>query len=212
MRKLKESRRPEILEAALVVAAERGLDGLSMRNVAKHMGLTPMALYGYFSSKDVLLDALVGHLLSGVPIPEPDIDWRETILRLALGMREVAHRHPSVFPLLFTRPAVSPAAVSVIDVVFQALLRAGVRPEDVPRIERMISTFVLGHVVSEVSGRFAEGSLDTRSRRTQLEPGMLPGHQRLAEYLDAPADGEEELRSDLDDLLHAVVRNVPGVR
>ncbi|MET8160875.1 TetR/AcrR family transcriptional regulator [Sphaerisporangium sp. NPDC005289] len=204
MRKLKDSRRAEIVDAALLVAAEQGVKAVSMRAVAARIGLTPMALYGYFRNKDELLDAIIGRMLAEISRPAADLGWRETILHLAAEVRSVARRHPSVFPLLFTRPAVSPSAIMVIDLLFDALLRAGVEPAQVPRMERMISTFLIGYAISEVGGRFSEGTLDTRGRRAQLEPDLLPGHQLLAGHLDAPVDWDAEYRADLDGLLDIV--------
>jgi AcrR family transcriptional regulator len=204
VRKLKESRQPEILDAALAVVAERGIDGLSMRAVAHRLGLTPMALYGYFRSKDELLDAVLGRLLAEIPPPLAGLNWREAIEHLAYGLRAVGTRHPSALPLLFTRPAVSPAAMGIVDAIYQALLAAGVPAADVPRLERMLSTFVIGHVSSEVNGRFGGGSLDPRARRAQLPPEQLPGHQAIADELDTPVDWSRELDADLRDLCDLV--------
>ncbi|MFI6225928.1 TetR/AcrR family transcriptional regulator [Micromonospora echinospora] len=213
MRKIKGSRRPEILDAALAVAAEDGIDALTMRTVAARIGVTPMAIYGYFRNKDELLDALVGRILADVTPPPGNLSWSETILGLAVEVRAVARRYPAVFPLLFTRPAVHPSAILIVDRLFDALLRAGVEPAQVPRVERMISTFVLGYAVSEVGGRFAEGSLDTRSRRAQLAPDQLPGHRAVAEQLDAPVDWDAEFRADLEGLLAVVTGpGAPGRR
>jgi AcrR family transcriptional regulator len=206
VRKLKQSRRPEILDAALAVAAERGLDGVSMRSVAQRLDLTPMALYGYFRSKDELLDALLGRLLSGLPEPPDGADWRVVVEHLAYGLRAVATRHPSALPLLFARPAVHPAATRIVDLIYQALLDAGVPPAQVPRLERMLSTFVIGHVTSEVNGRFGAGSLDPATRRAQLPAAELPGHHALAALLDTPVDWDAEFRDDLRDLGDLVAR------
>src|SRR5262245_12946488 len=119
-----------------------------MRAVADRIGVTPMALYGYFRSKDDLLDAMAGHLVSEFATHDPaDGDWRERLSALAHGMRDVAKRYPTVFPLLLERPSVTADAVRVIDIAFQALLDAGVPPVHVPRIERMLSTFLLGFAV-----------------------------------------------------------------
>jgi AcrR family transcriptional regulator len=204
VRKLKESRRPEILDAALAVASERGLDVLSMRAVAQHLSLTPMALYGYFRNKDELLDALVGRLLSEIPAPAAGLGWREVLEHLAYGVRAMATRYPSVLPLLLTRPAVSPAAVQNVDAVYRALLAAGVPPAQVPRLERMVSTFAIGHTLSEVSGRFGDGTLDPHARRAQLPPEELPGHYALADHLDETVDWDEEFRTNLRDICDLV--------
>ncbi|MFI6823457.1 TetR/AcrR family transcriptional regulator [Micromonospora sp. NPDC050187] len=201
MRRLKTTRQAEVLDAALAVADAQGLGALSMRAVAERMGLTPMALYGYFRSKGELLDALAGRLLTETARPDPTLSWQDQIRALAHNALDIARRHPAVFPLLYSRPAVDPGAVEFVDVLLQALLRAGVRPEQAPRLERMISTFILGFAMSTVSGRFSAGSLDTAARRAQLPSDRLPGHQRLAEHLDAPVDWDAEFDADLDNLI-----------
>ncbi|MFC4585319.1 TetR/AcrR family transcriptional regulator [Sphaerisporangium corydalis] len=203
-RKIKTERRPEILDAALAIAAERGLDAVSMRTVAERVGVTPMALYGYFEGKDALLDALVGLLLSDLPAPDPSAPWEERLELIANGARDTARRHPAVFPLLFSRPSVTPAAVLVVDLLYQALLDAGVPEAHVPRVERLVSTFVLGFAVSEAGGRFSAGSADARSRRGGPEPGHLPAHHRLAAHLDAAVDWDAEFRADLEDLMWTI--------
>src|SRR5260370_21795275 len=58
-----EDRRQAILDAAVALADERGLDAVSMRAVAERVGVTPMALYPHVGSKAELLDGMIGELL-----------------------------------------------------------------------------------------------------------------------------------------------------
>src|SRR5258708_34678862 len=58
-----EERRQAILDAAVALADERGLDAVSMRAVAERVGVTPMALYPHVGSKAELLDGMIGELL-----------------------------------------------------------------------------------------------------------------------------------------------------
>src|SRR5258707_4038781 len=60
---LMEDRRQAILDAAVALADERGLDAVSMRAVAERVGVTPMALYPHVGSKAELLDGMIGELL-----------------------------------------------------------------------------------------------------------------------------------------------------
>lgn len=48
-----------IVEAALGLVAEGGIEGLSMRQVATRVGLTAAALYRYFANKEALVKAVV---------------------------------------------------------------------------------------------------------------------------------------------------------
>src|SRR6185437_3935878 len=204
-----EDKRRQILDAALAIADEDGLDAVSMRSVAARVGMSPMALYPYVGSKAALLDGLVGRLLGelstgdalrpmqpvGTGPGQRSQEWREGLRTLANRMRALARRHPSAFMLLLSRPSVTPEAAGAVDAVYQGLLEAGVPPKDVPRIERLVSTFVLGFAASEVNGRFAVDDPQLRARR-----GVdLPAHQALADVL-LEVDWDAEFEADLRDL------------
>jgi AcrR family transcriptional regulator len=149
--------REAVLTAALRLADEQGLEAVTMHAVAKVLNVTPMALYRHVDDKNALLDGLVELLLTEYPSPADssgDTPWDERLIALATGIRDTARRHPAAFPLLLTRPAVTPAARTVRDAV-QAALREGALPEAaVAQAERLISTAVLGFAVSEATGRF----------------------------------------------------------
>jgi AcrR family transcriptional regulator len=195
-----------ILDAAIQLADERGLEAVSMRSVAGRVGVTPMALYPYVGSKATLLDGMMGRLLGELlPVLDPDAGWRERLRGLAYAARSLSKRHPWVARLQLLRPAIEPDAVRVVDAIYQALLEAGVPEADVPRMERMISTFIIGFGASEAEGRFGPGSLDPRGRRGQLPEGHLPGHYRLARMLDQKVDWDAEFEADLADLERLVI-------
>ncbi|GAA4607266.1 TetR/AcrR family transcriptional regulator C-terminal domain-containing protein [Actinoallomurus liliacearum] len=194
------------MDAALAIADEHGLEAVSMRAVAERVGVTPMALYRHVSGKAALLDAVVGRLLAAFLPPDAGEDqgWEERLGALAHACRNATQRHPWAAQLLFSRPAVTPDAVRAVDVIYTALIEAGVPDRDVPRLERLISTFVIGFAASEASGRFAPGTLDPRSRRGRLPEGDLPGHHRLAPWLDLPVDLTTEFEADLDDIVRLI--------
>jgi AcrR family transcriptional regulator len=195
-------RRREILDAALAIADEQGLDAITMRAVAARVGVTAMALYPHVRSKEDLLDGLVGRLLSELSLPDPAKPWPDRLREIARSARETARRHPAVMPLLFARPAVTPDAVRVVEAIYQALLDAGVPDREVARVERLVSTFVLGYAISETSGRFAIG--DPRERRALLESVDLPAHRRLVAKLEAAVSWEAEFEAALDDLARLI--------
>jgi AcrR family transcriptional regulator len=147
--------RADVLDSTLTVADERGLSAVTMRAVAEHLAVSPMALYHHVRDKEDLLDGLVERLLAEIPLPDPDLPGEERLHAMATSMREAAARHPGVFPLLLRRPVATEAAIAVRTTVYEALSDAGVAGPLVPRIERLLSTFVIGFAASEVGGRFA---------------------------------------------------------
>jgi AcrR family transcriptional regulator len=175
--------REAILAAALRLADEQGLEAVTMHAVAKRLQVTPMALYRHVEDKNALLDGLVERLLTEYPLSAEGngaggngadgngadgngadgngagdmgaaARWDERLFALADGIRATARRHPAVFPLLLTRPAVTPAARQVRDTVQSALREGGLPETEVARAERLISTAVLGFAASEAAGRF----------------------------------------------------------
>jgi AcrR family transcriptional regulator len=197
-------KREEILDAALDLADERGLAGVSMRAVAQAVGLTPMALYPHVGDKAGLLDGMLGRLLGRVyeaaPVLAAEVDWRERLRLFAHTARSLSHGHPWVAALVFSRPAVTPEAVGTIDLLYGALLDAGVPPREVPRLERLVGTFVLGWIASESGGRFGPGDPGSRGGRGHLPGGILPGHAAVAHWLAQPVDWDEEFAACLRDI------------
>ena len=147
--------REAVLAAALRLADEQGLEAVTMHAVAKRLGVTPMALYRHVDDKNALLDGLVERLLSEQPLPHGG-RWDERLVALAAGIRQTARQHPAVFPLLLTRPAVTPAARAARDAVQSALREGGLPETEVARAERLLSTAILGFAASEAAGRFRQ--------------------------------------------------------
>lgn len=205
-----------ILDAALRLADEKGLDAVSMRALAQRAGLTAMALYPHVGSKAELLDAMMGRLLSQMlpdPADGPDgtsgaasPGWQERLRSLAHSARKLVHDHPWAATLLFSRPAVTPEAARTVDQIYIALLDAGVPEPAVARLERLLSTVILGYAASEVGGRFGR-KLDPGARRRLLQGQVGPGHARLARWLEQPVDWDAEFEADLANLLR-LVQNV----
>jgi AcrR family transcriptional regulator len=206
-------KREEILDAALAIADERGLAGVSMRAVAQAVGVTPMALYPHVKDKAGLLDAMLGRLLANLSEAAPELsgadDWRIRLRAFADTARRLSTGHPWAATLLFSRPAVTPDAVTTVDLLYGALLDAGVPPAQVPRLERLVSTYVLGWIASESGGRFGPGAPDPRGRRGRLPEGGHPRHEALVDWLAPAVDWDAEYAADLADL-ERLIESVAG--
>ncbi|MGC4982558.1 MULTISPECIES: TetR/AcrR family transcriptional regulator [unclassified Streptomyces] len=199
-------RREEILDAAVAIADEHGLDAVSMRALADRVGVTPMALYRHVKDKSALLDGMVERLLAAIASSgrAGERTWKERLTALAHAAREVAQRHPWAANLLTSRPAVTGDGARAVDIIYTALIEAGVPEPQVPRLERLISTFVIGFAASEAAGRFTPGDSDPRSRRGRLPDSELPGHSALGPWLDLPLDLTAEFEADLADIVRLV--------
>jgi AcrR family transcriptional regulator len=185
--------RAEVLSTALTLADKRGLDALTMSNVAERLGVTPMALYRHVAHKADLLDGVVELLLTEFSPPPADQPWPDRLSMLARNIRTSAHRHPSVFPLLLQRPASTAQARRSRDAVYTALREAGMAEDRIPQVERLLSTAILGFAVSEISGRFRQHS------QRQLGADFQALQDLLADFIASKLPPEIPPRRSLSD-------------
>jgi AcrR family transcriptional regulator len=206
LRKPKAERRAEILDAAIALADAEGLAALTMRAVAQQVGVTAMALYGYFPDKDSLLDAMADRVIGEVaPGPFPALTgWRDRLLALAELARVMAREHPSVIQYLFTKPAETPGTMQLVEFIYQALLDAGVPHAEIPRLERFVSTFIIGWALSEASGRFAAGRMSRREWRELLGPDEMPAYDKVAAVQNTHTDSDAEFLADFTGILDLI--------
>src|SRR5579875_2014920 len=94
-----------ILDAALGIIAEHGLEALSMRELAQRIEYSPSGLYEYYASKDEILDALIARGLARLseqlarsPHGETAADWLFAIAQAYLAF---AQEHAHLYRLIF---------------------------------------------------------------------------------------------------------------
>jgi TetR/AcrR family transcriptional regulator, tetracycline repressor protein len=142
-----------VVDAALALIAERGLDGLSMRALGEQLGVEAMSLYHWFASKDRLLDAVADRLLAKVVVPPtPTAEtWRDWLAEVARSYRRVGLAHRRAFPLLATRRFLSPGATAFLQANIAAHLAAGFTVREALRLTRSIGAYMNGIVLAEVA-------------------------------------------------------------
>ena len=92
-----------MLEAAVALADEVGLEAFSMRPLAQGLGVVPMALYKHVANKEELLDGMVDVVFSEIELPAGDLDWRSAMRRRAISTREALKRHSWAIGMMESR-------------------------------------------------------------------------------------------------------------
>lgn len=117
--------RAQIAAAALEIVDTDGLESLSMRTVARKLGIGAMSLYRYVADRDELEAMVVDLVLEAVDLRPPTGSARHRIAVLAQRVREAAVRHPAVVPLVLAHRHRVPAALRWGEVVLGVLADAG---------------------------------------------------------------------------------------
>ncbi|MCL2724158.1 MAG: TetR/AcrR family transcriptional regulator C-terminal domain-containing protein [Polyangiaceae bacterium] len=96
-----------IRNEALRVIDDGGLETFSTRKLGAALGCEAMAIYWYYPSKDLLLDAVARGIMSKLSTllheSREDQGWIDALRTFARALRKLAHEHPHAFPLLATR-------------------------------------------------------------------------------------------------------------
>ena len=114
----REARIASIVEAAWGLAREHGIQLMSLRDLAKEVGIRQPSLYAYFDSKNALYDAMFAdgnrQLLHVLDALEPDADPRAALKSHLRAFADFAVEDPARNTLLFRRviPGFEPSAES----------------------------------------------------------------------------------------------------
>lgn len=116
-----------LVAAAHAVVDREGLAGLSMRAVAKELGMSTMGLYRYVADRETLERLLVESLLDAVDTAPPpdDTPWRERVEEMVRRLRVAVSARPAVLPLTVTHRHHSPGVLRWSETVLAILDEAG---------------------------------------------------------------------------------------
>lgn len=127
--KKQEAVRNEVLEVARRQMAQVGGAALSLRAIARELGMTAPALYRYFDSRDALITALivdayrsVGDALEAARKSKPADEAGEQLLATLVAYRAWALAHPQDYALVFGTPL--PDYQGPVDQILPAAKRA----------------------------------------------------------------------------------------
>lgn len=165
----------EITDTARRHLASEGTSGLSLRAVAREMGMVSSAIYRYFPSRDDLLTALIidGYNAIGEAVERGDAacdrdDYTGRWLAVGRAVRDWALAHPHEYALLYGSPVPG----------YQA-------PQDTvgPAVR---DTAVFGRIVSEA---YQTGALDPPDICPAPPQSFSEDAQRIREFIPGVPDG-----------------------
>jgi AcrR family transcriptional regulator len=146
-----------IVEAAISIADDEGADAVSMRLLAKELGVSTMALYRHVKSREELLVLMADAALAEETLPPRTLPWRRR-LELAARMQWRGYRRHPWLPLLLsmTRPEPSASGMRHTEYVLDAICELPFPEETQLREAVAFLSFVRGLAASIEAERFAE--------------------------------------------------------
>ncbi|MFJ8864380.1 TetR/AcrR family transcriptional regulator C-terminal domain-containing protein [Streptomyces sp. NPDC102473] len=190
--------RAGIASAAVALVDRDGLERFGVRRLGQELGVDPMSIYHHVKGKAALLDAMSEAVLAEVAATVYDDaadGWEDIARRTAHGYREMAYRHPQVFPLLVTRAQTSPVAISALERLVAAMREAGLPDRLVADAPMVLFSFLNGHLLARIGA-------------APDEPGAVPAfdaadHPAMAALTPLMADFGS--RREFDRMLDTVI-------
>jgi len=162
-----------IVEGAIRVADEEGLDALSLRAVASKVGAPVMSLYRHVRSKDDLVRLMTDAALAREPLPAaPPKGWRAQLEVAARVEWCVFRQHPWLARVVnLTRPEPLPSAISFADWVFRALEETKLSAGEKMRMHVLLHSYVQGLAVNVEAEANAAGETGMSNEEWMHERG-----------------------------------------
>jgi TetR/AcrR family tetracycline transcriptional repressor len=141
---------PVVLEAAITLLDEVGLDGFSTRKLATRLGVRVGALYWHYPSKQALLDAVADHIVGEAnAVAVPNDAWPEQAAFMIHAMREAVLAHADGARLVVTMHTPGPSSASWIGRLRGLLADAGMDGATAEKAADVLTCYLNGYAVEE---------------------------------------------------------------
>jgi TetR/AcrR family tetracycline transcriptional repressor len=170
-----------VADRALEIADAEGLEAVTIRRLATELGVTPMALYWHFRTKEDLLAGLADRVLDAIEVPERSGDWAADI-RAALAALVTAMRpYPQVANLVPERIMAHPNGLALTETALSTLSDAGFGQDHASYLAmqamRAAITMVTGDQVDDSGKSAEERDAHLRTKKAalaSLDPAKYP--------------------------------------
>jgi AcrR family transcriptional regulator len=187
-------KRDRVLRAAMALADRDGIGALTMRALAREVGVEAMSLYNHVRNKEDALDGLVELVAAEFRRPEVGPDWRAEMRARAVTAHEVLVRHPWATAQVVSRVNVGPAMLAYVDATIGCLVTAGFGWADADRAWNAIDAHVYGFTLQELNFPFAEEDYAAQARA--YLPHLPEELRWLRGMAEEVAEGRHDGRAD----------------
>jgi TetR/AcrR family tetracycline transcriptional repressor len=176
--------REQVIKTALRLMDEVGLEGLSLRRLAKELGVQAPALYWHFANKQELIEEMA-EMMTVAELPEPrpiapGERWEDWLKLRARASRAVlVRRRDAALLAASTKPRGMQFAQ--IELQLAELVKVGFTPADAARALFTIGNFVAGFALEEqVERRHDDGAQPPDPERVEEWLASLGDYPNLA--------------------------------
>jgi AcrR family transcriptional regulator len=143
--------RERVIEGAVDLADEIGVEALTIRKLADSLDVGPMTIYHHVPGKEQIIDGMVDMVFSEIDLPPTTLDWKAAIRARCVSARSVLNRHWWAAPLMETRTSPGPATIVHHDAVIGCLRSGGLSLQMTAHAYAILDSFLYGFAMQEAS-------------------------------------------------------------
>lgn len=170
--------RERIVTRAREVIEGEGIGALTMRRLARDLGVSPMGLYHHVRDKGELLVLVLDAQVDEIALMEPDPDPRTRVLDYAVTIRGVLDARPWILEVITPGDLFAQRVLPVVDAMLAGLQECGLDPEAALDAYRSVWFLIVGELTVRhaAARRQAAGEVSSFGARTMaaVDPERLP--------------------------------------
>jgi AcrR family transcriptional regulator len=137
--------RHQVVDAALDLIDEEGINALNLRKLAARLGISAMTPYSYFDDKADLLNAAVDRGLDPLSAArDPEDDWESQLRAFFFAMHRTLEEHPGLLELAMLTNG-TPSLEENRRVLVDTLIAEGLSERRAGDTLRALTAYVLGY-------------------------------------------------------------------
>lgn len=190
-----------ILEGAARVIESGGVAQFSMRKLAQHLEVDPMAFYHYFANKQVILQEVLRQYMPEITLDMVENDWKQNLRNLFQLYRDSALKFPEIFQIFNESSVWTRAELDVTEVFYEILQSAGLTEQQVVIATRICFSFAEELCMNESQGWYQLGTEEELIQK--FEDGAYP-RLRAMSKLTVEADRNFDYEFGVDMLIAGI--------
>jgi AcrR family transcriptional regulator len=184
--------RAQVVRAGLELLDELGLDALTMRELAKRLGVKAASLYRHVRDKDELLILMADEICAEIELPPPGLPWREALPEMGRRARRGMLAHRDGARLLASTPPAGPRRLRQIEAILGLLASSGLSPRDAAWAGYHLNNFVtesaadearMAATAAQMGITHAKLMAEARRQFRALPADQFPTLTRMADHL-----------------------------
>lgn len=202
-----------VLDGAVALADEIGVEALTIRKLADALDTKPMTIYHHVLSKEAILDGMVDRVFGEITRPPVGLGWKPAIRIRCLSARDVLAQHPWAAALMESRTNPGPETLAHHDAVLGCFRQGGLSLEMTAHAYALLDAYVYGFALQEASLPASGGQDLAELAETIVEPLPEGTYPHLMEFttghvLQPGYDFRAEFEFGLDLILDALAAMV----